>query len=92
MNEASFAHDGWFEAECFWCGIPAAVGEKVEIIQYSRREAYWMHPNCARLLSTTRRKNTLGITESLLKYHPRFAHAAVAKQQVHGQSPATFKF
>ena len=49
MNEASFAHDGWFEAECFWCGIPAAVGEKVEIIQYSRREAYWMHPNCARL-------------------------------------------
>ena len=49
MNEASFAHDGWFEAKCFWCGIPAAVGEKVEIIEYSRREAYWMHPNCARL-------------------------------------------
>ena len=46
-----FADDGYLDTTCSWCGKPAADGEKVEIVQFSSREANWMHLNCERLYS-----------------------------------------
>lgn len=51
-----YADDGYLDITCTWCGKPAADGEKVEIVQFSSREALWMHLNCEGLYSESCKK------------------------------------
>jgi hypothetical protein len=52
-----FADDGYLDTKCCWCGKPAADGEKIEVVQWSSREAMWMHLNCERLYSEMCKKD-----------------------------------
>ena len=54
-----FAHDGYLDTTCSWCGKPSADDDKVKIVQFSSLESVWMHRNCKRLNSEfSRRKQT----------------------------------
>ena|SRR5215203_1949171 len=46
-----FTDDGHLDEACCWCGKSADLGEKIEVVQVSRREVLWMHPDCERLYS-----------------------------------------
>ena len=43
----NFTNDGHLNAPCYWCGKPAADGERVAIFDASSR--FWMHLSCERL-------------------------------------------
>jgi hypothetical protein len=63
-----FADDGYLVTACIWCGKPAIVGEKIEIVQTSSREALWMHQNCEQLYSEDCEKREADFYANVLKY------------------------
>jgi hypothetical protein len=63
-----FADDGYLATACIWCGKPAIVGEKIEIVQTSSREALWMHQNCEELYSEVCEKQEADFYANVLKF------------------------
>jgi hypothetical protein len=66
----NFTNDGHLNAPCYWCGKPAADGERVAIFDASSR--FWMHLSCERLYYEEERNDEKALS-GLLKFVRRQA-------------------